>query len=91
MWRKSCSIIGREDLITHPDFCDQKGRSGKRQRLNAELERTLAQRISAHWVNFLHAAGVACGPIYRVDEMFENEQVRRLDLIRDEGFHKRSR
>lgn len=82
MWRKLCRTIGREDLIDHPDFHDQKGRSGHRDQLNAQLEQALRQRTSAEWVNVLNAAGVACGPIYRVDEMFEDEQVRHLDLVR---------
>lgn len=83
MWGKLCRAVGREDLIAHPDFYNQKGRSGNRKRLNAELERTLEQRTSTHWVNVLNAAGVACGPIYRVDEMFEDEQVKHLNVVRE--------
>jgi crotonobetainyl-CoA:carnitine CoA-transferase CaiB-like acyl-CoA transferase len=82
MWRKLCRAIGREDLIEHPDFSNQKGRSGNRRRLNAELESALRQRDSADWVDILNAAGVACGPIYRIDEMFGDEQIRHLDLVR---------
>jgi crotonobetainyl-CoA:carnitine CoA-transferase CaiB-like acyl-CoA transferase len=82
MWRKLCSIIGREDLVSHPDFRDQEGRSANRQRLNAELGRALAQRTSAEWTELLNAGGVACGPIYRIDEMFDDEQVQHLDPVR---------
>ena len=82
MWRKLCRVIGREDLLSHPDFCDQAGRSGNRERLNAELERALQQRTSGEWVGLLNASGVACGPIYRIDEMFEDAQVRHLDPVR---------
>jgi crotonobetainyl-CoA:carnitine CoA-transferase CaiB-like acyl-CoA transferase len=82
MWRKLCSIIGREDLVSHPDFRDQEGRSANRQRLNAELGRALAQRTSAEWTELLNAGGVACGPIYRIDEMFDDGQVRHLDPVR---------
>lgn len=82
MWRKLCSVLDRDDLIVDPDFCDQEGRSGNRIRLNAELESTIRQRTSAHWVDVFNDAGVACGPIYTVDKMFNDEQVKHLDLVR---------
>lgn len=83
MWRKLCEEIGRKDLVDHPDFCDQAGRSGNRDRLNAELDAALAARSTAEWVDILNAAGVACGPIYRIDEMFADDQVKHLNLVRE--------
>lgn len=83
MWRKLCRVLGREDLIAHPDFCDQWGRSGNRQRLNAELEAAFKQDTTDRWVTALNEAGVACGPIYTVDKVFEDEQVRHLDVVRE--------
>ncbi len=82
MWRKLCIEIDREDLLTHPDFCDQAGRSGNRLRLNEELETALSKRTTAEWVIRLNKIGVACGPVYRIDEMFEDDQVRHLNLVR---------
>jgi crotonobetainyl-CoA:carnitine CoA-transferase CaiB-like acyl-CoA transferase len=35
------------------------------------------------WVRELNAAGVPCGPIYSIDQMFEDDQVRHLDIAQD--------
>ncbi len=82
MWRKLCAALRREELLTDPRFQEQHGRSANRAALNEALEDTLKTRGTAQWVDTLNAAGVACGPIYRIDEMFADEQVRHLDLVR---------
>jgi len=35
------------------------------------------------WVSELNAAGVPCGPIYSVDQMFEDAQVKHLGIAQD--------
>ncbi len=39
------------------------------------------QRTTAEWVEVLNAAGVPCGPVYSVDEVFADEQVQHLDMV----------
>ncbi|RTZ39143.1 CoA transferase [Candidimonas sp. SYP-B2681] len=82
MWKKLCMQIGREDLIANPLFSEQAGRSKNRQALNHELESTLLTRDTTYWVNELNKAGVACGPVYTVEQMFSDEQVKHLQVIR---------
>lgn len=82
MWRKLCKEIGREDLITNPLFAEQSGRSKNRVELNKQLESALQTQDATYWVKKLNNAGVACGPIYTVKQMFEDEQVQFLDVVR---------
>jgi formyl-CoA transferase len=35
------------------------------------------------WVKELNEAGVPCGPIYAIDQMFEDAQVRHLGIAQD--------
>src|ERR1019366_7602621 len=35
------------------------------------------------WVSELNAAGVPCGPIYSIDQMFEDAQVKHLGIAQD--------
>jgi crotonobetainyl-CoA:carnitine CoA-transferase CaiB-like acyl-CoA transferase len=35
------------------------------------------------WVRELNAAGVPCGPIYSIDQMFEDDQVKHLGIAQD--------
>jgi formyl-CoA transferase len=53
-------------------------RATHRAELNAELRQTLAARKSAEWVEVLNRAGVPCGPIYSVDQVFADPQVTHL-------------
>ena len=58
-----------------------KGRSEGRARLNAELSKTLIQKTSAQWVEILLKAGIPCGPIYGIDQVFADPQVQHLGAI----------
>ena len=40
----------------------------------------MEKRTSADWVERLNAAGVPCGPIYAVDAMFADPQVKHLKM-----------
>ena len=77
-WRNLCNALGRDDLADHPDFREEQTRSRNRTAVNAEIERCTLGMDSAALVERLNAAGVPCGPIYRVDEVFADPQVRHL-------------
>ena len=75
MWVKLCEVLERPALATDPRFARGPERSRNRQALNAELGAIFRTRGSAEWIARLNAAGVPCGPIYRVDEVFNDPQV----------------
>jgi len=78
MWQRVCEAIGRPELFEHPDFRTAEARAQNRKSLNAELNKGFATKKSAEWVDILNAAGVPCGPIYRMDQVFADPQVRHL-------------
>ena len=80
MWQRLCVAIGREDLLSRTEFATQRGRADNRVALNAELSQALATRSGAEWIETLNRAGVPCGPIYTVDQMFADPQVRHLGV-----------
>jgi len=80
MYRRLCEAIGAEALVDDARFRTGRDRSKNRQVMNAELEKRLAGRTSAEWVDLLNAKGVPCGPILDVKEMFEDEQIRHLGM-----------
>jgi crotonobetainyl-CoA:carnitine CoA-transferase CaiB-like acyl-CoA transferase len=41
----------------------------------------LRERTTAEWVAVLNDAGVPCGPVYAMDEVFADAQVQHLDMI----------
>ena len=78
MWQRVCEAIGRPELFEHPDFRTAEARAQNRKSLNAELNMGFAAKKSAEWVEILNAAGVPCGPIYSMDQVFADPQVRHL-------------
>jgi crotonobetainyl-CoA:carnitine CoA-transferase CaiB-like acyl-CoA transferase len=80
MWQRLCQAIGRDDLLQRADFATQEGRAEHRAALNAELNRALATKTGAEWIEILNRAGVPCGPIYTMDQVFADPQVQHLGI-----------
>ncbi|MDI9332097.1 MAG: CoA transferase [Alphaproteobacteria bacterium] len=77
-FRTLCDLIDRPDLREHPDYQTSAGRLKDRATLNRILSESFAQRPTAHWVEALNAAGVPCGPIYNMQQVFDDPQVQHL-------------
>jgi formyl-CoA transferase len=78
MWQRLCKAIGREDLLACAEFSAQPKRAQNRSELNAEINKALAAKKSAEWIEALNAAGVPCGPIYTMDQVFADPQVQHI-------------
>jgi len=80
-WERLCRAIGAEELLDHPSFATSAARSQYRDALTAEIERSLSRGDSSTWIDRLNQAGVPCGPIYAIDEVFADPQVRHLRMV----------
>jgi formyl-CoA transferase len=80
MYRRLCEALDVKPLIDDPRFKTPQDRSKNRLACNAELEKATVTKTSAEWVDILNKAGVPCGPILNVKEVFEDEQIRHLKL-----------
>ena len=78
IWRRLCNAIDRQDLLEESEYTTPSGRIAHRVAINATLGETFAGKNSSHWIGVLNAAGVPCGPIYRVDQVFADPQVQLL-------------
>lgn len=79
MWGRLCKAMGRPDLAERAELRGQADRAKNRTALNAALNETFATRASAVWIGVLNEAGVPCGPIYPVNEVFDDPQVQHLE------------
>jgi crotonobetainyl-CoA:carnitine CoA-transferase CaiB-like acyl-CoA transferase len=80
LYPRLCKVIGAPELTTHPDFKDYKLRHKNRAALFKAIEDKTATRTSAEWVEELNKAGVPCGPIYKLNEVFADPQVKHLGI-----------
>ena len=80
MWTSLCKALGREDMLQAPEFKGGKKRAENRKQLNAAIEEALKKKTSAEWIEILNREGIPCGPIYKVDEVFADQQVKHLGI-----------
>ncbi|MGU3493433.1 CaiB/BaiF CoA transferase family protein [Xanthobacteraceae bacterium A53D] len=79
-WRDLCRAIQRSDLAEHPDYATVPLRFAHRAELWALLAPVFAADTSANWLKRLEDVGVPAGPIYRMDEVFDDPQVQHLEV-----------
>lgn len=91
IWERCAQAIGAPELYTHPDYATAPARSANRDALNAEIEKRTVAKSTETWVRGLNEAGVPCGPIYAIDQVFEDAQVKHLGIAQEvpneEGRH----
>jgi len=80
---KFCTALGDEALVTEPRFATNEARIANHPDFKARVEAALARRPVAEWVERLIAAGIAAGPIYEFDQVFEDPQVRHAGMVRE--------
>jgi crotonobetainyl-CoA:carnitine CoA-transferase CaiB-like acyl-CoA transferase len=83
IWERCAQTLGAPELVSNPDYATSPARSKNRDALNALLNVLTAKKSTDAWVKELNAAGVPCGPIYSIDQMFEDDQVKHLGIAQD--------
>ena len=79
IWTRFCKALGHEEWLADPDFADEPARARNRGKLNAAISQVSATRTTAQWIEVLNEAGVPSGPIYTMDQVFADPQVRHLE------------
>jgi len=82
MWKRLCEALEAPHLVHEPGFGSDAERVHNRARVNGVIGDVFKTRTTADWTERLLKAGVPCGPIYTVDRMFEDPQVRHLAMAR---------
>ena len=73
--------IGHPELAEDPRFKDREDRLANYDELKALLQEIVGTRPRQHWLDALGKHDVAHAPINRLDEVFEDPQVKHLDRI----------
>ena len=81
-WSRLCEALDAAALMDEPNYKSAELRSKNRDALNAKLDAIFKTKTSAEWIDKLNKAGVPCGPIYAIDEMFADPQVQHLAIVK---------
>ena len=82
-YEKFCRALGDEGLISEPRFATNEARVANHPDFKARIEAAMAKRTVNEWVERLVGVGIAAGPIYEFDQVFEDAQVRHMGMVRD--------
>jgi formyl-CoA transferase len=80
IWERFCKCVGAEHWITDARYKTGPDRSKNRDALNAEIEAVTRTKDSAAWIEIFNKAGVPAGPIYSIDQVFADPQVKHLKM-----------
>jgi crotonobetainyl-CoA:carnitine CoA-transferase CaiB-like acyl-CoA transferase len=71
LFRRTCEVLGRDDLAADPRFVTNADRVRNRDELIPSIRSVIATRTAAEWLAELEAAAVPCAPIRTMDEVFD--------------------
>jgi crotonobetainyl-CoA:carnitine CoA-transferase CaiB-like acyl-CoA transferase len=82
LWERFCDTIDKPEWKAKPEWKTQKGRSTDRKAINAIIGEVTKTKSAKHWIELFEEAGIPCGPIYTIDQVFADPQVQHLGMAR---------
>ena len=75
LWRTFCGVLGADDLADDPRFSTNKDRVERHEALRPILVERLRARPAADWIALLTEAGIPCGAVRDLKEVFSDPQI----------------
>lgn len=82
-FEKFCAVAGAPDLAQDPRFAKNADRVRNRAELVPVIRRLTIEKTAADWIAELEAAGVPCGPVNDLGQVFDDPQVRARNMAID--------
>jgi crotonobetainyl-CoA:carnitine CoA-transferase CaiB-like acyl-CoA transferase len=76
-----CKTLDVEHLLNDPRYSTNDARVNNREALIPILEAKFMQRPRDHWLDELRKAGFPSAPVYMIDEIFEDPQVKHRGML----------
>ncbi|MGA8051079.1 MAG: CoA transferase [Burkholderiales bacterium] len=80
IWTRLCEALGAPELATQAEYATGELRSKNRAALAKVLAELTRRHSSERLIALLNDAGVPCGPIYKMDQVFADAQVEHLQM-----------
>jgi len=81
MWLKLCELLGLPELRNDPRFKTVERRVKNKDTLREAIEAKLIEKKCDTWIDVLNNAGIACGPIYGIDQVFKDQHVQHREML----------
>ena len=83
-----CETLGSSEIYENPDYKTNESRTARREQINAEISAYTVKNTTQHWVEACAEAGVPCGPIYDMGQVFADPQVQTLNMDPEVQHHR---
>ena len=81
LFQALCQLLEREDLAKDPSFATNPQRVRNREQLVPALQEEFLHRSTEEWLPELRAAGIPCGPINTVSQIFHDPHIQARDFV----------
>ena len=82
-WQRLCKILGCEELLTEEKFRTNDLRRAHRGELRDLLNARFRTRDAIAWTRDLTEGGIPAGPVYSLDKVFADPQVRQQGMVEE--------
>jgi crotonobetainyl-CoA:carnitine CoA-transferase CaiB-like acyl-CoA transferase len=82
MFARWARLVGREELVGDPRFADDLSRADNRATLTEAMNAWLATRTTAEAIAELQVARVPAGPVFELDDVLDDPQVKARALLK---------
>jgi formyl-CoA transferase len=81
VFRRLCEAMGRPELADDPRFATHNDRGDNQDEIEGIVAAWAAERTAAEIDETLNEAGVICGPIYTIADIFEDAHFQARDML----------
>jgi crotonobetainyl-CoA:carnitine CoA-transferase CaiB-like acyl-CoA transferase len=81
MYAKFCRLLGLEELIDDPRFATNNDRVRNRDDIMSLFEGKMKEKTSQEWLRLFEEAGIPCGPILDIGEVFAAPHTKARDMM----------
>jgi crotonobetainyl-CoA:carnitine CoA-transferase CaiB-like acyl-CoA transferase len=82
-FKRLCEAIGRDDLAEDGRYATNPERVANREELVEVLQREFLERTADEWIEKGREAGVPCGPVNALADVFTDEHVSSSGMLQD--------
>jgi succinyl-CoA---D-citramalate CoA-transferase len=81
VFRRLCAAMGQPELADDPRFSDHLARGRNQDEIEGIVAAWVAERDAGEVDRILNEAGVVCGPIYTIADIFDDPHFRGRDML----------
>ena len=83
LWKRLCNLIGRPELLSDERYIGYMNRTRMSDAIDEMLQAWVGERTAAEVDAVLNEAGLVCGPVYSIADIFNDPQYRAREMLLD--------